>query len=49
MVLGDWTRKNTLYGEEGYSVASNGDLEKQLHAAIRQLPEYAPSQPFPTQ
>ena len=26
MVLGKWTRKDTLYGGEGYSVLSNGDL-----------------------
>src|SRR6185369_1255024 len=29
MVLGTWTRKDTLYGE-GYSVASNGDLARLL-------------------
>ena len=33
MVLGEWTSQGTLYGE-GYSVASNGDLERQLEAAI---------------
>jgi N12 class adenine-specific DNA methylase len=38
MVLGNWTRKDTLYGE-GYSVSSNGDLKTQLDAAIRKLPE----------
>ena len=26
MVLGTWTRKDTLYGGEGYSVIGNGDL-----------------------
>lgn len=40
MVLGNWSRKDTLYGE-GYSVTSNGDLQKQLHAAIERLPRHA--------
>jgi N12 class adenine-specific DNA methylase len=44
MVLGTWTRKDTLYGDEGYSVLGNGDLAGQLHDAIHQLPEYAPFQ-----
>jgi len=26
MVLGQWSRKDTLYGGEGYSLTSNGDL-----------------------
>ena len=30
MVLGTWSRKDTLYGGEGYSVAGNGDLSGQL-------------------
>ena len=38
MVLGTWSRKDTLYGE-GYSVTSNGDLAEQLQGAIRRLPE----------
>ena len=42
MVLGDWTAKDTLYGE-GYGVASNGDLAEQLRAAIRRLPEASPA------
>ncbi len=42
MVLGTWTRKDTLYGE-GYSVTSNGNLGEQLHDAIHRLPEFAPS------
>ena len=29
MVLGTWTSKDTLYGGEGYSVTSNGDLAAQ--------------------
>jgi hypothetical protein len=40
MVMGTWSRKDTLYGgESGYSVISNGDLRQQLQGAIRQLPE----------
>lgn len=48
MVLGTWTRKDTLYGE-GYSVAGNGDLAEQLQAAIQRLPEFAPLQSAPIQ
>ena len=44
MVLGSWSRKDTLYGGEGYSVISNGNLAEQLREAIRRLPEYAPMQ-----
>jgi N12 class adenine-specific DNA methylase len=47
MVLGNWTRKDTLYGGEGYSVVSNGDLAGQLKAAIHRLPEFAPLQASP--
>ena len=47
MVLGNWTRKDTLYGGEGYSVTSNGDLSAQLTEAIHRLPEYAPLQASP--
>jgi N12 class adenine-specific DNA methylase len=43
MVLGSWSRKDTLYGE-GYSVAGNGELGTQLQQAIGGLPEYAPLQ-----
>ena len=39
MVLGNWTRKDTLYGGEGYSVTGNGDLAEQLKDAIGRLPE----------
>ena len=42
MVLGNWTRKDTLYGGEGYSVTGNGDLAGQLKDAIRRLPQFAP-------
>src|SRR5262249_11926135 len=45
MVLGTWTRKDTLYGGEGYSVLGTGDLVEQLRDAIGRLPEYAPLQP----
>ena len=44
MVLGNWTTKDTLYGGEGYSVVSNGELAGQLKAAIGLLPEFAPIQ-----
>ena len=42
MVLGTWSRKDRLYGGDGYSVAANGHLEEQLHAAIRRLAEQTP-------
>jgi N12 class adenine-specific DNA methylase len=42
MVLGMWSGKNTLYGGEGYSVVGTGDLAKELSAAIRRLPSFAP-------
>ncbi len=44
MVLGSWTRKDTLYGGEGYSVVANGDLAAQLKHAIARHPEFAPIQ-----
>ena len=44
-VLGNWSRKDTLYaGGAGYSVTGNGDLATQLDAAIARLPERAPTQ-----
>jgi N12 class adenine-specific DNA methylase len=43
MVLGDWSRKDTLYGTGGFSVVGHGDLAEQLDAAIRRLPEHAPT------
>ena len=49
MVLGVWTRKDTLYGGEGYSVTGNGDLAGQLQNAIRRLPKFAPMQASPVQ
>jgi len=47
MVLGSWSSKDTLYGGEGYSVLSNGDLAQQLKEAIHHLPEFAPLQASP--
>jgi N12 class adenine-specific DNA methylase len=38
MVLGDFSRKDTLYGGEGFSVISNGDLREQFTTAISRLP-----------
>src|ERR1043165_604487 len=48
MVLGTWSRKDTLYGE-GYTVNSNGNLAEQLRAAIHRLPEFTPQQAAPVQ
>ncbi|MGA2500336.1 MAG: DEAD/DEAH box helicase family protein, partial [Tepidisphaeraceae bacterium] len=44
MVLGQWSRKDTLYGGEGYSLLSNGDLARQLQDAIQRLPQFTPLQ-----
>jgi N12 class adenine-specific DNA methylase len=50
MVLGTWSRKDTLYGgETAYSVIGNGNLAEQLEAAIGRLPEFAPLEPLPEQ
>jgi SAM-dependent methyltransferase len=51
MVLGTWTRKDTLYGSEGYSVTGNGDLAEKLKAAILRLPASTPlpASPLPEQ
>ncbi|HTU93404.1 MAG TPA: DEAD/DEAH box helicase family protein [Gemmataceae bacterium] len=49
MVLGHWTRKDTLYGGEGYSVLGNGELAGQLKQAIDRLPEFAPLQASPVE
>jgi len=40
MVLGTWSRKDTLYGGEGYSLTSNGELSVQIQEAIRRLPQF---------
>lgn len=42
MVLGNWSRKDTLYGGEGYSLESNGELSQQLGQAIDRLPKFDP-------
>ena len=47
MVLGTLTRKDTLYGGEGYSVTGNGDLTGQLKDAVSRLPRFAPSNVVP--
>jgi len=47
MVLGTWTRKDTLYGGEGYSVTGNGDLAGKLKQAVDRLPEFAPLEASP--
>ena len=41
MVLGNWSRKDTLYSE-GYSVTGNGNLTEQLGQAIARLPRREP-------
>ena len=41
MVLGSWSRKDTLYGE-GYSVTSTGDLAQQLRAAVAFVEKHNP-------
>jgi hypothetical protein len=46
MVLGSWSRQDTLYGE-GFSVTSNGDLARQLSEAVGRLPDFDPLQPSP--
>jgi N12 class adenine-specific DNA methylase len=40
MVLGQWSRQDTLYGE-GFSVTGNGDLAEHLKGAIERLPQFA--------
>ena len=47
MVLGMWSGKDTLYGGEGYSVESTGDLANELDKAIHRLPEFATVQSQP--
>jgi N12 class adenine-specific DNA methylase len=48
MVLGHWSRKDTLYGNEGYSVTGTGDLSLQLREAIQRLPQFATFQALTT-
>jgi N12 class adenine-specific DNA methylase len=40
MVLGTWSRKDTLYGGEGYSVLGSGNLAEELKRAVQRLPKY---------
>src|SRR5262249_27605788 len=40
MVLGNWSRKDTLYGGEGFSVTSDGDLGEKLREAVTRLPRF---------
>src|SRR6185437_7086706 len=40
MVLGKWSRKDTLYGGEGFSVTSNGDIGEKLREAVSRLPRF---------
>jgi len=47
MVLGKFSSRDTLYGGEGYSLLSNGDLAEQLKDAIHRLPEFVPLAPSP--
>jgi N12 class adenine-specific DNA methylase len=42
-VLGAWSREKTLYGDDSYSVTSNGDLAEQLRQAVAHLPKLAPT------
>ena len=49
MVLGTWGRKDTLYGGEGFSVDSNGDLATQLREAVERLPQFEARQSNPEQ
>jgi len=39
MVLGTLTRQDTMYGKEGFSVKSDGDLSEKLKVAIERLPD----------
>lgn len=48
MVLGEWSIKDTLYGE-GYSVKGNGDLAEQLNHAVARLPTFPPIQAMPAE
>jgi N12 class adenine-specific DNA methylase len=40
MVLGRWSRKDTLYGGEGFSVTGDGDLGVKLREAVSRLPRF---------
>jgi N12 class adenine-specific DNA methylase len=47
MVLGSWSRKDTLYGGEGYSVTSDGNLAEKLKTAVTRLPRFETIQATP--
>ena len=50
MVLGNWSRKDTLYGGEGYQRRShNGDLAEQLRQLIHRLPAFTAAQGDPAE
>ena len=42
MVLGKWSRKDTLYGGEGFSVTSDGDIGEKLREAVSRESVSAP-------
>jgi N12 class adenine-specific DNA methylase len=48
MVLGDWSRQDTLYGE-GFSVTSNGELAEKLKSAVSRLPRFKAIEAAPEQ
>ena len=48
MVLGNWSRKDTLYGgDTAYSLTGNGNLADQLREAIGHLPSIGPAHAAP--
>ena len=49
MVLGSWSRKDTLYGRRLQRHVGNGDLAGQLEDAIHRLPQFAPVQASPAE
>ena len=49
MVLGKWSRKDTLYGGEGYSITSDGDLAGKLRESVARLPQFETNATTPDQ
>ena len=47
MILGNLTRKDTLYGGQGYSVTGSGDLTAKLKEAVGRLPRFETYQSAP--
>ncbi len=39
MVLGNWSLKDTMYGGEGFSITSDGDLGEHLQRSLQLLPQ----------